>query len=136
MINIFALFLIFLRNRNCGLNSLNFMIWHLLNLFHIVNKMCLVKSSLSELLTRKLKEKNGDNNYNSGLESLFQIDRLLYGMGQLLPEVIDTNIIPKFTYCPVTSVDVKRSFCDLKTLERCQYEQFWGYCVAMANSFL
>ena len=36
--------------------------------------------------------------------------------GSSLPEVIPTNIVTKFKYCPVISVDVEKSFSNYKNI--------------------
>lgn len=43
-------------------------------------------------------------------------DSFINGMSELLPETISANIVPKFKYCQVTSIDVERSFSTFKNI--------------------
>lgn len=68
-------------------------------------------------LPHKLKEKfENILNNNPGFEHLCQIDSFINGPTEVLPENISANIAPKFKFCPVTSVDVERSFSTYKNI--------------------
>lgn len=76
-----------------------------------------LNSELPEIFPRKLKEKfENILQNNPGFEPLCQINSFINGMGELLPETISSNVAPKFKYCPVTSVDVERSFSNYKNI--------------------
>lgn len=76
-----------------------------------------MNSALPEVFPRKLQEKiENILNKNPGFKPLCQIDSFINGTAELLPETISANIAPKFKYCPVTSVDVERSFSTYKNI--------------------
>ncbi|KAB0805335.1 hypothetical protein PPYR_02305 [Photinus pyralis] len=54
-------------------------------------------------------------NKNSGFEVLLKVARVL--QGEFVEDLdIDTTIVPKFKFAPITSVDVERSFSTLKNI--------------------
>lgn len=82
-----------------------------------MNKIRQMNSALPKALPHKLKEKfENILNNNPGFQSLCQIDSFINGTAELLPETISANIAPKFKYCPVTSVDVERTFSTYKNI--------------------
>lgn len=83
----------------------------------LMNKIRQMNSELPELFPDKLKAKfERILNNNPGFEPLCQIDSFINGTGELLPKTISAHIAPKFKYCPVTSVDVERSFSAYKNI--------------------
>lgn len=82
-----------------------------------MNKIRYLNSTLPSTLPHKLKEKfENILNNNPGFEHLCQIDSFINGPTEVLPENISANIAPKFKFCPVTSVDVERSFSTYKNI--------------------
>lgn len=83
----------------------------------LMNKIRQINSTLPDVFPRRVKEKFENILCNNpGFEPLCQIDSFINGTGELLPETISANIAPKFKYCPVTSVDVERSFSTYKNI--------------------
>jgi len=53
---------------------------------------------------------------NMGLEVLQQVDKILQGRSADLPEGLEPSEIAVLKYCPITSVDVERSFSQFKNV--------------------
>lgn len=83
----------------------------------IMKKIRRMNSSLPASFPSKLKEKfENILSNNPGFEPLCKIDSFINGAGEMLPSTVSPNIAPKFKFCPVTSVDVERSFSAYKNL--------------------
>nr|CAI5833438.1 unnamed protein product [Callosobruchus analis] len=68
-------------------------------------------NSLSEKVRGKL---NAALYKNPCLEGIKKVNAFINGTGQILPEEVSAEMAPNFKFCPVTSVDVERSFSAYK----------------------
>lgn len=53
---------------------------------------------------------------NPDLDGIRKIDAFINGSGQTLPEEVSAGMAPNFKFCPVTFVDVERSFSAYKLI--------------------
>lgn len=68
-------------------------------------------NSLSEKVRGKL---NAVLYKNPCLEEIKKVNAFINGTSQILPEEVSAEMAPNFKFCPVTSVDVERSFSAYK----------------------
>nr|CAH7762359.1 unnamed protein product [Callosobruchus chinensis] len=77
----------------------------------IIEQSNALPNSLSEKVRGKL---NAVLYKNPCLEGIKKVNAFINGTGQILPEEVSAEMAPNFKFCPVTSVDVERSFSAYK----------------------
>lgn len=83
----------------------------------ILEKMIEQSNALPSSITQKVRGKLNAVLYkNPGLDGIKKIDAFINGTGQTLPEEVSAGMAPNFKFCPVTSVDVERSFSAYKLI--------------------
>ncbi|GBP97454.1 hypothetical protein EVAR_101206_1 [Eumeta japonica] len=63
---------------------------------------------------------------NPCLEEIKKVNAFINGTGQILPEEVSAEMAPNFKFCPVTSVDVERSFSAYKLVLSDKRHKFAG----------
>lgn len=79
----------------------------------MVEQMQALPDTISENIRLKL---DSVLSKNPSLEAIKQINAYINGTGQILPQEISSDMAPYFKFCPVTSVDVERSFSAYKLI--------------------
>lgn len=83
----------------------------------IIEKMIEQSNALPSSLSQKIRGKLNAVLYkNPDFESIKTIDAFINGTGLTLPEEVSAEMAPNFKFCPVTSVDVERSFSAYKLI--------------------
>lgn len=83
----------------------------------ILENMIEQSNALPSSISQKVRGKLNKVLYkNPDLDSIKKIDAFINGTGQTLPEEGSVGMAPNFKYCPVTSVDVERSFSAYKLI--------------------
>ncbi|KAL1446681.1 hypothetical protein WDU94_003651 [Cyamophila willieti] len=83
----------------------------------IIDSLKKYNSTLPLNFPEKLRRKLEDVfRKNPGLETMVQVHHYINGVGQELPDNIPHNIAPILKFCPMTSVDVERSFSQYKMI--------------------
>lgn len=83
----------------------------------LIKEALTINSQLPDVFPEKVRTKLARVlDKNPGYESLCQINDYINGNGEALPKMITSLMAPNFKYCPVTSVDVERSFSAYKLI--------------------
>uniref|UniRef100_A0A8D8VGZ1 HAT C-terminal dimerisation domain-containing protein n=2 Tax=Cacopsylla melanoneura TaxID=428564 RepID=A0A8D8VGZ1_9HEMI len=81
----------------------------------VVQNMKILVEELPDACPENLKNKfNKVIEKNPGFSTIEKVNEYLNGSGTSLPTTIDVGKSSKFKYCPMTSVDVERSFSSYK----------------------
>lgn len=81
----------------------------------ILEKMIEQSNALPNSLSENVRGKLNAVLYkNPCLEGIKKVNAFINGTGQILPEEVSAEMAPNFKFCPVTSVDVERSFSAYK----------------------
>lgn len=82
-------------------------------------------NSLSGAKGKNLNEKLSQMLHkNSGLEILQKVVKIIEGKDESLPEGMEPSDIAELKYCPITSVDVERSFSIFKNVFSDRWQSF------------
>lgn len=101
----------------------------------ILEKMIEQSNALPSSLSEKVRGKlNAVLCKNPGLEGIKKVNAFINGTGQTLPEEVSAEMAPNFKFCPVTSVDVERSFSAYKLIlsdkrHKFSIENLAKYCI-------